>query len=419
MRLTQKFISCLFLLTVLPVRAEDPPTTAPSDLPVIHWKDAGQYYGREVIVEGRIVETRNIGRICFLNFDAARSFTAIVRQANYAKFPEPPERLYAGKAVRIRGFITQFKDKPQIEIVRPEQVTFGEGETPASTQPTALPKTRREFTGIIRIATFNVLNLFDEHDDPYRADESTPAKPQNELTALAKAIRGVDADVLALQEVENRGILEQFNRTHLADLGYEHVVLFEGNDLRGIDCAVLSRLPVGPVTSHRHVRFQDGNGRLMSFNRDLLQVEIQPPAGPPFHVFVVHLKSKRDGANETEPQRLGETRQIRRILDGLLEQNRDALFVICGDFNDTRDSTPIKALLGEGPTALTHFLADLPAKAETYNKRPGGMIDFIFASHEMGRRYVPKSYHIVPGEVASHGSDHNPVVAEFDWRTKP
>ncbi len=418
MRVDPRLISCLLLLTVLPVRAEDPPTTAPSDLPVIHWKDAGQYYGREVIVQGKIIETRNIGKICFLNFDAARSFTAIIRQANYAKFPEPPERLYAGKEVRIRGFITQFKDKPQIEIVRPEQVTFGKGEVPATTQPTTPPKVRREFTGTVRIATFNILNLFDEHDDPYRADEGTPTKPSNELAALAKTIREVDADVLALQEVENRGILEQFNRTYLADLGYEHVVLFEGNDLRGIDCALLSRLPVGPVTSHRHVRFHDDTGRLMSFNRDLLQVEIQPPAGSPFHVFVVHLKSKRDGADETEPQRLGETRQIRKVLDGLLKQDRSALFVICGDFNDTRESKPIQTLLGDGPTALTHFLADLPSKAETYNKRPGGMIDFIFASPEMGRRYVPKSYRIVSGEVATHGSDHNPVVAEFDWQTK-
>lgn len=407
--------SWMALLITLPVYAGAPPTTAPSDLPVIGWKDADQYYGLEVIVHGKIVETRNIGKICFLNFDTARTFTVIVRQPNFSKFPEPPEKLYAGKDVRIRGFITKFKDKPQIEIVRPEQVAFVEGAAPATTRPVAKP---REFSGVIKMATFNILNMFDEYDDPYRADEGTPAKPREELIRLANTIRSLDADVVALQEVENRGVLEYFNRTFLADFGYEHVVLFEGNDLRGIDCAVLSRLPVGPVTSHRHVRFPDGSGQPMTFNRDLLQVEIQPPGGPSFHVFVVHLKSKRDGANTTEPQRLGETRHARKVLDDLLERDRDALFVICGDFNDTRNSNPVRTLRGEGPRALREFLSDLPEKPETYIKRPGGMIDFIFASPAMGRRYVDNSYRIVVGTVESHGSDHNPVVVEFDWHRK-
>ena len=54
------------------------------------------------------------------------------------------------------------------------------------------------------------------------------------------------------------------------------------------------------------------------------------------------------------------------------------------------------------------------AGAETFNKRPGGMIDFILSSPAMTKRYVPKSYRIIPGSVGASGSDHNPVLARFD-----
>jgi hypothetical protein len=54
---------------------------------------------------------------------------------------------------------------------------------------------------------------------------------------------------------------------------YPHVVLVEGNDPRLIDVAVLSKLPLGAVTSwQRAVHSSDPTE--MAFGRDLLQVEI-------------------------------------------------------------------------------------------------------------------------------------------------
>jgi endonuclease/exonuclease/phosphatase family metal-dependent hydrolase len=60
----------------------------------------------------------------------------------------------------------------------------------------------------------------------------------------------VDADVLALQEVENLDAPRRFNRDHL-DRPYAYEALVEGNDPRFIDVAVLSRLPIANLTSHR------------------------------------------------------------------------------------------------------------------------------------------------------------------------
>ena len=103
--------------------------------------------------------------------------------------------------------------------------------------------------------------MFDDKDDPYHSDEKTATKLREDLELLAESIHQIDADVLVLQEVENRGYLELFNRALLADLGYQHVVLTEGNDRRGIDVAILSRVPVGPVTSYRHLQFPDTKGK--------------------------------------------------------------------------------------------------------------------------------------------------------------
>jgi hypothetical protein len=51
-----------------------------------------------------------------------------------------------------------------------------------------------------------------------------------------------------VQEIEDIDTLRQFVRDDLAGL-YRHVVLIEGNDSGRIDVGLLSKLPLGGVTS--------------------------------------------------------------------------------------------------------------------------------------------------------------------------
>lgn len=401
--------------------ADGPVTSAPSanEPGIIVWRDAARFIGRDVYLQGRVVQTSNIGSLTFLNFDRDRSVTAIVRKSSYRNFPTPPEKLYRGKFVRIRGNISEYRGKPQIEIYKPDQVTVLEKDEPipaeraAKPLPPAPPAKKRDFTGIVKVACYNVENFFDAHDDPYRRDESTETKPEAQVAKVAEAIRAIDADVLALEEVENRGVLESLMKTQLSDLGYRNVVLFEGNDTRGIDCALVTWLPVGPVTSHRHVEFSDGSGGQMTFRRDLLQVRIEPPNHPSFDVFVVHLKCC--GGDDDKRVRRAEAIALRKVVDEILGGNPDARFVICGDFNDKWNSMTMKSIRGEGPTALQGFVDDLPEGAMSYHKPPYlSVIDFIIASPGMAKIYVPKSYRIVAGPALEAASDHFPVTAEFD-----
>ena len=438
----------LFTLSVLALPA---PRGLPADrpdreLPEVSWEDAADHVGEECTVVGQVVMAKSIGSICFLNFhhDYRTHFTVVIKRESFDRFPEPPETMYADKHVKVTGKIIEYRGKPEIIVTGPDQIRIVNEaviasvpvatqpaspvpapRTPAS-QPAAGQTTRtppaaqaapRPFDGIVTVASYNVANLFDDHDDPYHRDEGTPPKPSDELEEVAATIRRVNADVIALQEVENRGYLEQFNQALLGDMGYEQVVLFEGNDQRGIDVAVLSRLPVGPVTSYRHVTYRNADGRAARFRRDLLRVRIEPPTGQSFDLFVVHLKSKR-GGEPAAVVRLGEATAARKVLDGVLAENPEVCFALCGDPNDTFDSEVIGTLVGGGPTALQSFFSEVPEEQQiTFNREPyRSMIDFMLCSPGLARHYQPGSFRVYPGTLENSGSDHNPISARFDLR---
>jgi endonuclease/exonuclease/phosphatase family metal-dependent hydrolase len=413
-------LSCI----ALTVRAQEPPRsigqaaiTTQEAVPTIPWTDARDYIDREVFAVGKVVVAKKTNTMYFLNF--ARNYrstlTIAIRAPHAAAFNPPPNEAFANKMIKVRGWITEFRGSPEILVSRPDQITILPDDTPlpaVAGPPPASQPARSD--GVITLATFNVENLFDAWDDPYANDEGTAVKSRADLEKIAKAIHAINADVLSLDEVENRGILEAFNRVFLKDMGYTPV-LFEGNDVRGIDVALLTRLPVGPVASYRHLRFATESGEVQHFHRDLLKVRLEAPGTEPMDVFLVHLKSKEGPGDSGLPIRMAEARTARKILDEVLAKDSNARFVICGDFNDLPESEPLKILLGSGPTALKSFHEELPADQRiTYNKEPyRSMIDFVLCSPAMAKCYVPKSYHIVYGSQETIGSDHNPVVVKF------
>src|SRR5687767_1058118 len=59
-----------------------------------------------------------------------------------------------------------------------------------------------------------------------------------------RVIRDVDADIVAVIEAEHRVALKQFSDFVLAKVGgkpYPHVMLIDGNDLRGIDVGLMTK----------------------------------------------------------------------------------------------------------------------------------------------------------------------------------
>ena len=94
-----------------------------TDIPVISWSDADNYYNQYVIIEGTIVDTFNSGRVYFLNFHPDyQYFTAVIFACDLLGFLYPPDIYYLGKKVQVIGIIREYKGSPEIIIKTPEQI---------------------------------------------------------------------------------------------------------------------------------------------------------------------------------------------------------------------------------------------------------------------------------------------------------
>jgi len=176
----------------------------------------------------------------------------------------------------------------------------------------------------VTIMTLNAQNLFDNQDDPNKDDKAYLAAEAKQSDAhiaacneieveswrdeclyldwtggaidyklglLSDVIRQVDdgrgPDIIAFQEVENVQILERLRTEFLADAGYGTSILVEGDDLRGIDVAFLSKLPlVGQATLHC-IAFEDFPEHAGD-TRGVLQATFLLPDGSLLTGFAVH-----------------------------------------------------------------------------------------------------------------------------------
>lgn len=174
--------------------------------------------------------------------------------------------------------------------------------------------------------------------------------PEEQRRTLAERIKAMDLDVLAVQEVEDIEALSDFNRFHLSRL-YPHVALVEGNDARFIDVGVLSKLPLGGVTSWQHQVHPDDPSQRV-FARDFLQVEVLNHSRSQrlFTLFNNHLTSQFVAFGEDPvaasaakaARRRQQCETIARIVEA--ELRPDSPFLIVGDMNDTPDSDALQPL---------------------------------------------------------------------------
>ena len=263
----------------------------------------------------------------------------------------------------------------------------------------------------IRIATFNVENLFSrlafaddvpaedrlvgnyQFDDPAelklarRIVEAAASDDKRQLTALA--LHAAQADVVCLQEVDNKEALEVFYQRYLKRLiepavaaekrqlrqemlrngrqvdpaqlfsadkrhYYDWRVVVDGNDGRGIDVGVMSKLPVS-VRTHAHRTFQElgvwndelrgyrdrsaGRERRLSpsdrvFMRDCLEIDLKFH-GRPLTIYTCHFKSMHPGRDITRAYRRAEALAVKAIItERFGEGAANANWIICGDLND-------------------------------------------------------------------------------------
>ncbi len=304
--------------------------------------------------------------------------------------------------------------------------------------------------GAIRLATYNLENLFDEKDDPSVppagmpdiTDDKTMRVSPARLEALAATIRRLDADVLALQEIESKEALVEFNDRFLKGLGYEHVASVDAGDPRGIEQAVLSRMPIVKVENWPERRIDDQDAKRQGdefakakgdlpkrWARSPLMVTVKSKDGYELDLLVLHHKS----GGGFDVQRELEALEVIEVAKERLAANPQRNLAILGDFNATPTKKSVKLYRENGFTNAYDHRFDAKAPSETYithaTKRP---IDFIWMSEGLAKDVIQKSFFVLGTPVAErlppmsasaeekeralpkgYASDHMPVAIDI------
>lgn len=344
-------------------------------------------------------------------------------------------RLYAYLLIALvsgtciaQGTATVEKPAPAKEVDR-STVRFGE--------KVAKPRT----PGTVRIATYNAMNLFDSDPVTRTHSEGDPApiKPQDERVAVATGIRAVDADIVAMEEIESLDVLKNFRDKYLAGLGYDYVQLVESEDPRGIDNGVISRFPIVNTVSYNDRKIggqhpaKDGNrpnplaGEDIKFRRTPLRVDIKVPgsavksgADEIISLIVVHHKSGR-GADYW---RIAEAKGVVDIIKEMEKADPNARIAVLGDFNGLITDPNGKVYTEAG---LFDVFGTRPATdPKNISHESGRRIDLILLNGNLRKQYVEDSAFIygMPARPegadwrttlppAGYGSDHYPVVIDL------
>lgn len=143
-------------------------------------------------------------------------------------------------------------------------------------------------------------------------------------------------EIIIFEEVENKSIVERLRNKFLSGKGYLPAIHLETSDRRGIDIAILSKLPLikGP---YQYPITLEGRGKLKRFSknwknnkksyREILHAVVKLPDGSPLNVMGLHFSSQ---SLPVEARR-----QSIAVLNKATAQlrKRNEMVVVGGDFN--------------------------------------------------------------------------------------
>jgi len=279
--------------------------------------------------------------------------------------------------------------------------------------------------GTIRVGSYNMLNFFDQVDDPNLqgvyddfGDNPGPTSAER-CEELAKIIRELDADVLALQEVESEEALTWFNKTYLPNMGYNYVASEEVGYYRGIEQSVLSRFPLSAITTWKDTDLtkleRRGGGwteiptgtEEIEFQRSPLCVTVTTPEGYVLTVFSIHHKAGRNAWH-----RELEALQIMKYIESMTDADPSRNIAVIGDFNAQPWDRSTRVYLRNGMTDALAFRSknlqwdDTSPLRKTHTS--SRIIDFIMLNAPAVGELVVDSGFVL-------GSSH----PEYDWREDP
>jgi endonuclease/exonuclease/phosphatase family metal-dependent hydrolase len=185
------------------------------------------------------------------------------------------------------------------------------------------------FGGELRVASYNVENLFDLKYDGTEYKEYIPNTPLNwskdiylkKLANVSKVISEVNPDIVGLQEIESEDALVDLQamlKAYPYKKDYKYRAIAKSKkSMASVTTALLSKYPIKytkevKVTNHK-------------MNRDILEVGIDVN-GETLVIFVNHWKAK----SGSESKRV---RSAEYLVERLKELPKNSPYILLGDFN--------------------------------------------------------------------------------------
>ncbi|MCI0724765.1 MAG: endonuclease/exonuclease/phosphatase family protein [Acidobacteria bacterium] len=192
----------------------------------------------------------------------------------------------------------------------------------------------------VRVATYNI-----------RFFDTNVTQQGDRLQKLQEVIQLLDADVIGLQEIDDRAALE------LLFAPSQWTIVIDNDSANNQDVTVVVRQPFTVIGVDSDLDAEDRNflfpGAQNNTNfpnrRDLLAIEIQVPGqSSTFFVMVHHAKARSGGRASTDSRREGASRDILRVLE---QDFDDRDYILLGDFNDNPDDRSLNILEMGNPDA--------------------------------------------------------------------
>jgi len=249
-------------------------------------------------------------------------------------------------------------------------------------------------------------------------------KPEKEKAALRQVITGIAPDILAVCEMGKPAFLAEFQRElQRAGQDYPHTVVLEAADADR-HVAVLSKVPFKEVRRHARVPITYF-GQPEVVKRGVLEVIFATNEGD-VSVFVIHLKSKfteRKDDPEGATRRALEAEAVRDLVLSRYPEPAQAKFILCGDWNDTRTTRPVRALQMRGETAIGEILPASDPRGETwtyhYLKEDSySRIDYLLVSPGLKPLVANGRAAIWDGAGTAEASDHRAVFVSLQLTPK-
>ncbi len=249
-------------------------------------------------------------------------------------------------------------------------------------------------------------------------------KPEREVAAVVTMLKKAAPDIIGLTEIGTEEDVRDLQlRLKTAGIDLPHATINRAFD-EDRRVALLSKFPIVATDHQTSLTYMLGETRML-FRRGILDATVE--VNPDYHLRLLgtHLKSKREVEEGDQAlMRRNEAHLLRQHANDILSESPKTNLLVFGDFNDTRNETPIKAVQGKFGTPM--YLKDIQAADElgyrwTYYWRYADQysrFDYVFVSDALLGEVVRDEAKVISDPVWFTASDHRPVSVTITAKDK-